>query len=377
MEFDVIIGEDGPLGGIEKPTEEPEKKEKTEKEDSVKVHDDNTVTIGEHGPLGDIDDNNESSEEDDEQEEKDDSKEKQQSSEKEQQSSSLSSLPYSDVLTALSTDGIFSNSTKEELEEAKTNPVLLASLIQKEIENNEFKDLDEETATALKALRSGASWKDIMSAKEAELEISDLTEESLEGDDKENLRKDILRNFYQTTTKFSKERIEKEIKKSIDSGNDEVDAIDALKELKELRKDSINKIAEQAEKSNAERVKAAKAQREKVKNDLKAKTEILGLKVTPKMQDKIYESIYKPVNGTNNALVEKYNTDEEFRVNLHYIYELTKGLTDLTPVKERTKKSALEELAVKANEQRKESPNYQVHGNRNVMKEQKSLLDKL
>lgn len=297
---------------------------------------------------------------------------------------SSSTLILQQLATAMRDEGYLPNSSEDEIRNIK-KPSDLASFIQKEIEVNEYNDLPEDAKEALVALRNGADWGEIVNVKKQEFQNSNITEEQLKGDDNANveLRKNVLTQLYKRTTQFNDDKINKLVKKSIDTGTDEVDAIEALNELKELDKKIISEFNKNQEKLNAER---KKAQEENLKNLKKVITEkediIPGIQLNKTQRNSIYKSIVEPVaKGANgvpvNDFSNKYNTDENFRLKVHAIAVLTNGFEDLSTLKAKAKKSALQELDNQFNKKNDitSSGDYNLESDAELLKEQQGLKD--
>lgn len=278
--------------------------------------------------------------------EKDEEKEKPST---QSQSNSSSTLNLQSLTAALREEGYLPNATEDEIK-GVDSATKFAELIQKQIETNEYNDLPEDASEALKALRNGASWDEIVSFKKQETFNAKLDENSIKGDDKIDVRKDLITQYFKRTTSFSDERINKLVQKSIDTGTDEIDAIEYLKELKELDKSTLAEYNKQQE----ERAKQAKeAQENKVKalkETISKKDEIVpGIKFNQKQKDSLYKSIVEPVAKTSsgvpvNAFTNSYNTDEDFRLKVHALSVLTNNFTDFKALATKTKKSALAEI---------------------------------
>ena len=227
-----------------------------------------------------------------------------------------------------------------------------AELIQKEIQSNEYNDLPDDAAEALKAVRNGASWEDIVAFKKQEVQNQSYTEDDLKGDEDTSVeaRKSVLRQYYSRTTSFNDSKIDTLIQRAIDTGTDEKEAIESLKELQELDKTTLaefnKKQEELAKQKKAEQQNKIKA----LKESIDKKDEFLpGVKFNEKQKDALYKSIVEPVdkmpNGTPiNAFTKAFNSDEEFRMKVHALAVLTKDFTDFSSLETKAKKNALQEF---------------------------------
>lgn len=122
----------------------------------------------------------------------------------------------------------------------------------------ELKDLGIDTDTAKKLVAS-------------KIQFDTIKDESLEGEENVDLRKEILFQNFKNNTKLADTKINKLIEKIVDSGDDEEEAKEALKEIKEYNKLQIENV----KKEKIEEEKKLEGQRKEVVK--KYKTFIDGL----------------------------------------------------------------------------------------------------
>lgn len=314
----------------------------------------NVGNIGEYGDLftvstneDDDDDNNNEDNSDEDGDIQDKDKQKPDST----QGDSSSTLNLQALTSALRDSGYLPNATEEDLKDLDSAE-RFAELIQKEIQSNEYNDLPDDAAEALKAVRNGASWEDIVAFKKQEVQNQSYTEDDLKGDEDTSVeaRKSVLRQYYSRTTSFNDSKIDTLIQRAIDTGTDEKEAIESLKELQELDKTTLaefnKKQEELAKQKKAEQQNKIKA----LKESIDKKDEFLpGVKFNEKQKDALYKSIVEPVdkmpNGTPiNAFTKAFNSDEEFRMKVHALAVLTKDFTDFSSLETKAKKNALQEF---------------------------------
>lgn len=265
--------------------------------------------------------------------------------------SSSSTLTLQTLISAMRTEGYLPNATEEEIKSI-SKPSDIAELIKREIETNEYNDLPDDAAQALKAIRNGAKWDEIVAFKKQEAFNNSLEITDIKGDDDSSIenRKAVLAQYYKRTTQFNDAKIDKLIQNFINTGTDESEAIDALKELKELDKT----VLEEFNKKQEENAKLAKQKQEERVTTLKktineTKEIIPGITLNQKQKDSLFKSIVEPVAKTAsgipvNDFTNKYNTDENFRLKVHALTILTNNFSDLGAFEAKTKKSALSKL---------------------------------
>lgn len=306
--------------------------------------------IGEYGDLFTINTNEDEDNLDDDEEDnniQDKNKQKPDST----QGDSSSTLNLQALTSALRDSGYLPNATDEDLKDLNSAEKF-AELIQKEIQSNEYNDLPDDAAEALKAVRNGASWADIVAFKKQEVQNQSYTEDDLKGDDDTSVeaRKSILKQYYSRTTSFNDRKIDTLIQRAIDTGTDEKEAIESLKELQELDKTTLAEFNKKQEALAKQRKVEQQNKIKALKESIDKKDEFLpGIKFNEKQKDALYKSIVEPVdkmpNGTPiNAFTKAFNSDEEFRMKVHALAVLTKDFTDFSSLETKAKKNAIQEF---------------------------------
>lgn len=148
-------------------------------------------------------------------------------------------------------------------------------------------------------------------------------------------------------------RAQRFLQRSIDSGNDGLfeDARESLASLKEHESRQLERIQTERAQAQQDAIK----QQEKLDNDLKnyiyGKEELIsGMKVSKGMQDKIYESMNKTVSvaedGTrlNGLMAARQANPIEFDTKLYYMFELTKGFTDMSKISTKATSNSVTDL---------------------------------
>ena len=144
---------------------------------------------------------------------------------------------YSSIAKALKDDGIFPDSTDEELDKVIT-PEAFAELFDKAVSSR----MDERMRRIDEALGNGVAPDTVRSYEQTIEYLGTINEESLsaEGDDGDNLRRQLIYNDL-INRGYSQEKAQKEVEKSFRSGSDVEDAKDALEALTKYHKEAYAK----------------------------------------------------------------------------------------------------------------------------------------
>lgn len=183
----------------------------------------------------------------------------------------------------------------------------LSNLWNKEVEKIReglLEDYEEDVKNYLDLVDSGVDpeiAKDTASSKKF---FDSINKADLQDDDKEELRKDILRHKYRLTTRFDDKKIEKLIERTVSLGEDIEEAEEAVDELKQYYAEQM--VAEKKQ-AIAEQEKYKELQKNQLK-ELKEKIDkveevVPGIKLTPKVRQDIFEKITKPVKEINGQPV--------------------------------------------------------------------------
>ncbi len=132
--------------------------------------------------------------------------------------------------------------------------------------------------------------------------IDNISEEQVEAEDSEDLRKEILSQHFKATTNFSDDRINKLVKRSIDLGEDVDDAKSALTELKDIYKQNADKAKEEAKNAELQRQEQLQNSLKSLKDKIDGTDEILkGRKINKQTKSKIEQMLTKPVKTNDRG----------------------------------------------------------------------------
>lgn len=166
-----------------------------------------------------------------------------------------------------------------------------------------------------------------------------------------DLQKQIVRDYYKRSTRFSNEKIEKEINRLDDLSELESEAKSSLTELKSLLQVEEQTAIRQAQQEREAAILAQQKALETFKKSVEETTEIIpGVQLSTLMKDKIYKAVVTPVaqdnmgNPINKIGKHRMENPLDFEFKLAAIYEYTNGFTDFSVFKTPAKKAAIAEL---------------------------------
>lgn len=162
----------------------------------------------------------------------------------------------------------------------------------------------------------------VLGERLGQIEISELDKE-----ENSDLRKDILKNYFQMTTQFDDNKIEKLVQRSFDLGDDIEESKEYLEGMKKIVSDRIAQEEQEAARQSQLREQERQRQLETLKDTINSMSEIIpGQRINKQTKDKMYGHITKPITDksgrTTNALWAKRAEDPlTFDAKLAYLYE--------------------------------------------------------
>lgn len=244
------------------------------------------------------------------------------------------------------------------LEEFDGTPEGLLKAVQHEIEFgiNSYKEtnLDPRVKWLQDNLEQNVPLEELLKMDARKVSLSQITEESLK--DNAEAQKSVIKQYYQASTSFSDELINKTIERLEAVGELEEEATRSFGDLKVLTDQQEIALQQQA----AQNKVLQQQQQEKALTDFKgtlAKTEeiISGIKLNDIMRDKIFKNVTTPVDidketGMPINKIAKARSEDPlgFEIKLNYLFELTNGFKDWAPLGASGKKTAISELEAAA-----------------------------
>ena len=253
--------------------------------------------------------------------------------------------PYvlSSLAKTLKEEGIFSNLQDEDVNNIKSREDFLR-VLEKDIRAQ----LSERQRRIDEALNYGVQPTEMQKYEKAIQGLESITDEQLEGEEKENenLRRQILYQDY-VNKGFSEKRAEREVNRLISSGNDIEEAKEALVSLLEGMREQYKIKLDEARKQQEARENAVKEDASTLRKSILEGTSFLGdLDIDKATRQKVLDNIIKPIykdpkTGYTYSSIQKYEMDNrlEFLKNLSLVYTLTDGFKNLDNlVQKRVKK---------------------------------------
>lgn len=240
---------------------------------------------------------------------------------------------YSSIASALKEDGIFQN-----LDEDKAKEIKDAESFAQAIRDEVSAQFDERQRRIDEALNAGIEPSEIQKYERTLNYLDSIKDENLsdESEQGEQLRRQLIYNDF-INRGYSKERAQREVKKSFDAGTDIEDAKESLKSNKEFFKNSYDSMIEEAKKAEEEEIKERKKDAETLKKNILEEEKVFGeLQIDKATRQKVFDNISKPVykdpeTGELFTALQKYEMDNrlDFLKNVGFIYTLTDGFKNL------------------------------------------------
>lgn len=262
----------------------------------------------------------------------DDIKDKENTNSDKESGSSPKNNFYSSIAKTLKEEGVF-----PDLEDDITNNIKTPEDLLKVVEEQIQSKFDERTKRIDEALNYDIEPSEIKKYENTLNYLESIKEEQLadESDKGETLRKQLIYQDF-INRGYSKERAQREVQKSFNSGTDIEDAKEALNSNKEYFSSEYNDLIEEAkenrEKENKQREEEAANLKKSILEDDKIFNE---LQLDKKTRQKVYDTISKPVykdpkTGQLFTTIQKYEMDNktDFLKNLGLFYTLTNGFKD-------------------------------------------------
>lgn len=249
---------------------------------------------------------------------------------------------YSSIASALKDEGILPDLDDDVVNNVKT-PEDFAEAIEKQIQAK----LDERQRRIDAALNADVEPEEIKQYETTLNFLSKINDDILkdESEKGENLRKRLIFQDF-VNRGYSKERAQREVKKSFDSGTDIEDAKDALASNKAYFTEQYQNIIKEAqEEAKAEQDKIRKESENLRKSMLEDKEIWEGITLDKNTRQRAYENITKPIYKTEDGeyltAIQKYQNDNpvEFRKYLAVLFTMTDGFKNIdTLVKGKVRK---------------------------------------
>lgn len=240
---------------------------------------------------------------------------------------------YSSYANAFKVDGIFQNLSDEDIE-GITDAESFLDAMDKEVAAR----FDEQQRRVLDALNAKVEPSAIRSYENTLKYLDGLSDAAIaeESNNGEKLRADLIYQDY-INRGLSKERAEKMVKRSFDSGSDIEDAKEALLSNKQYFNDKYKELIKNAQAEEAKEKERAKKENENLKNSILTQEKVYGdFELDKATRQKIYDNICRPAykdpeTGEFYTAIQKYEMENrsEFLKNVGLFYTLTNGFKDM------------------------------------------------
>ena len=240
---------------------------------------------------------------------------------------------YSSIASALKEDGIFQN-----LDDSKASEIKDAESFAQAIRDEVTAQLDERQKRIDEALNVGIEPSEINKYESTLSYLNSIKDENIsdESEQGEQLRRRLIYNDF-INRGYSKERAEREVKKSFDAGTDIEDAKESLKSNKEFFKNAYDSMIDEAKKAEEDEVNERKKDAETLKKSILEEEKVFGdLQIDKATRNKAFEAISKPIykdpeTGELYTALQKYEMENriDFLKNVGLIFTLTDGFKNL------------------------------------------------
>ena len=250
--------------------------------------------------------------------------------------SKTSPIFYSSITRALHEEGIFPDLDEDKISKVKT-PEDFRNLIEEQIRAG----IDEKQRRIDQALSYGVEPNEVKVYEQTldfldSIQEDSIKEESAKG---EKLRKDLIYQDF-INRGYSKERADREVRKSFGAGTDVEDAMEALESNKEFFNKNYEDLINKAKQEEENAKKKLQEEGKKLKSSILEEKTIFGdLSVDKSTRQKIFDNISKPVykdpeTGNYYTAIQKYEKENkaDFLKYVSLFYTLTNGFTDINPL---------------------------------------------
>lgn len=272
---------------------------------------------------------------------------------KESSHSPNSNIFYS-IANALVEDGVLSDLEEDFVKNIKSSEDF-AEAIEKQVNAR----LTEAQQRINSALNADVDVDSIREYEQVLQKLDNITDDVIKDESEKGvtLRKQLIYQDF-INRGFSKERAEREVRKSFDSGSDIEDAKDARDNNKSYFKNQYETLIQEGQQEAENQKRRFKEETESLKKQLLEDKDVFdGLVVDKITRQKAFDNIakatYKDENGNYITAIQKYQKENpvDFRKKLGLIFTLTDGFKNVdklvkTKVKKEVK-SSLKELESK------------------------------
>ena len=230
-------------------------------------------------------------------------------------------------------EGIFPDLDDETADKIKA-PEDFAEAVEKQIQAR----FDERQKRIDEALNAGIESSEIKRYENTLSYLNSLQDSAIsdETDKGEKLRQQLIFQDF-INRGYSKERAQREVQKSFNSGTDIEDAKEALASNKEFFQNEYNNLVKEAQEEKKKEAQERKEQAEKLKKSILEDTKVFGdIQIDKATRQRVFDNISKPVykdpeTGELFTAIQKYEMENstEFLKNVGLLFTLTDGFKNL------------------------------------------------
>lgn len=264
---------------------------------------------------------------------KEDNKEKEGTESDKEKGTSPKNNFYSSIAKALKEEGIFPDLDDETADNIKA-PEDFAEAVEKQIQAR----FDERQKRIDAALNAGIEPSEIKRYENTLSYLNSLQDSAIsdETDKGEKLRQQLIFQDF-INRGYSKERAQREVQKSFNSGTDIEDAKEALASNKEFFQNEYDNLVKEAQEEEKRENQERKEQAEKLRKSILEDTKVFGdIQIDKATRQKVFDNISKPVykdpeTGELFTAIQRYEMENrtEFLKNVGLLFTLTDGFKNL------------------------------------------------
>jgi len=210
-----------------------------------------------------------------------------------------SNVPFALVFKSLVEEEAFSAFDEDKFSEdlEKEGPaVAIQNVFIKELEANRNELLaqaDEDYKEYVALKDAGVDTETAKKLMLSKMQFDNLKEDDVLGEDKLEVRKQVLTQKYKLTTRLSEKEIDRLVNRAISSGDDEEEAAEALATIKEVNKQNIEAEKAKIKSAEEDKKKQQEAVAAKYKETIQKMDEPLpGMKINRQTKEKIEKMIF-------------------------------------------------------------------------------------
>ena len=255
---------------------------------------------------------------------------------------------YQTLATVLQEQGVLSSVEDSSLKDIKDVEGLV-SVLKKQIEQEEFKDLSNAQRTILADMRAGVSNDTAALYKKSMDQLESIDTKVIEED--KQARFDLIYQDF-LSKGYSEEKSSKYANRSFSLKED-------LEDAKEAKEALVKAVKDRYERSKGKELEIAKAKTDKIESDkedlkkkiLESKEVLAGVDVPDNVRKEVYTEMTKIVSNDpetgvpeNSLMKFKRENPVDYSHKLYYLYKVTNGFKDIDYFKGKKASSATKDL---------------------------------